>query len=99
MFEDALATADHPLEALRNISRPTHDMIHNSNNTQNSFLKTQWEAFGTQLSDAVSLINQNTQIKMNDINSANRQKNRHFDLANNALRKMADTVQSIARAL
>lgn len=99
MFEDALDNNPHPLESLRNISRPHHDTLHNSNNTENTFLKTQWEAFGTQLSDAVSLINQNTQIKMNDINSANRQKNRHFDLANNALRKMADTVQSIARAL
>lgn len=33
----------------------------------------------------MTLINQENQIKMNDINSMNKQKDRHFDLANGAL--------------
>jgi hypothetical protein len=100
MFEDALSGTKHPIEVFQELPpRPTHDTFNNSGAFENDFLKTAWQAFGTQLSDAVSTINQNTQIKMNDINSLNREKNRHFDLANNALRKMADTVQNIARAI
>lgn len=59
---------------------------------------TQWSTFSTRLSETVTLINQNSQIKMNDINSMDKQRNRHFELANNALSKMADIIASIARA-
>lgn len=113
MFEDYLATNGagssgtrvmHPIEKLRGITRPLQDMMeqkHTDNGRLdkiNEFRKTQWDSFNTQLSDTVTLINQENQIKMNDINSMNKQKDRHFDLANSALSKMFDTIQNIARA-
>ena len=71
----------------------------NDNGGLNQFLQSQWSTFGTQLSDAISSINQQTQIAMNDINSLTKQKDRHFDLANNALAKAAEVAQSIGRNL
>ena len=54
---------------------------------------------GTKLKpDAVTLLNQNSQLKQNDISSMDKQKSRNFDLANSALQKMADAIQNIARA-
>ncbi|MEM8575993.1 MAG: hypothetical protein AAGF48_15395 [Pseudomonadota bacterium] len=99
MFEANLGNRRHPIEILRGITtRPTFDVLNNAGAAQ-GFQKTRWESYGTQLSDSVSTINQGTQIKMNDINSLDRQKNRHFDLANNAVRKLADTLQNISRAI
>jgi hypothetical protein len=86
------------LEKLRGITRPLDDMYENNVNQLNEFLKPHWDAFATQLSDTVTLLNQESQIKMNDINSMDKQKNRHFDLANSALSKMNDMIQNIARA-
>ena len=62
------------------------------------FTYMQWNSFGTRLSETVTIINQNSQIKMNDINSMDKERNRHFELANNALAKMADILANIARA-
>lgn len=106
MFEDLrYNTQKHPIETLRGISRPYAEIFSNgfmsdgNYNKMAELRKTQWEPFGTQLSDTVTLINQENQIKMNDINSQNKQKDRHFDLANSALSKMFDTIQNIARAV
>lgn len=98
MFEDALNGARHPIEILRKVSRPLEDAFNNDNKKLNEYLKPHWDAFATQLSDTVTLINQESQIKMNDINSLDKQKNRHFDLANGALQKMNEMIQNIARA-
>lgn len=109
MFEDLLSRTNasssndifkHPMETLRSIDRPTQDFFDQSGTPAklNWYVKTTWDIFNTQLSDTVTLINQENQIKMNDINSMNKQKDRHFDLANGALSKMFDTIQSIARA-
>ncbi len=59
---------------------------------------TQWSTIGTRLSESVTIINQNSQIQMNDINSMDKERNRHFELANNALAKMADIIANIARS-
>jgi hypothetical protein len=106
MFEDYISAANvsarHPLEKLRGITRPLEDLYVNAsvatNHRLNEYLKPHWDAFNTQLSDTVTLINQESQIKMNDINSMDKQKNRHFDLANSALQKLNEMIQNIARA-
>ena len=63
-----------------------------------TYTHTQWSNYATRLSESVTIINQNSQIKMNDINSMDKERNRHFELANNALAKMADIISNIARA-
>lgn len=105
MFENNLGGQKHPMELLNNISRPSFDFFLSLNdNTKvdnfdtNQFTHTQWSTFGTRLSETVTLINQNSQIQMNDINSLDKERNRHFELANNALSKMADIISNIARA-
>jgi len=99
-----------PVEKLLKLTiRPTWDMYNNpatqptntdpSGEKVNGYTSTEWGEFGTMLSDAVTQINQNNQIQMNDINSTQKQQDRHFDLANNALSKAADIIQSIGRNL
>jgi hypothetical protein len=99
MFEDALYSyRRHPLEILRNIQRPIDDMFHNARKELNGYTKAHWDTYAAELADTVTLLNQESQIKMNDINSMDKQKNRHFDLANSALSKLNDMLQNIARA-
>lgn len=113
MFEDMLGKGQkHPLEKLRNISRPLSDIFDNPPLLVDPDGKThytgqaydlkrlthpQWSTIGTRLSETVTLINQNSQIKMNDINSLDKQRNRHFELSNNALAKMNEILQNIGR--
>lgn len=104
MFENNLGAGQkHPLERLKGIDRPVENIFDVQPGTHMNFnlvfLKHgQWNMFSTRLSEAVTLLNQNSQIKMNDINSLDKQRNRHFDLANSALAKMNEIIQSIARA-
>lgn len=54
--------------------------------------------FASQLADTVTTINQESQILTNEISNINRERNRNFDLANNALRRLNDTLTTIARS-
>lgn len=95
----------HPIEVLRKIDRPLEtfskevDGDYSWEKKAVLVPKTQsaWNIFSTQLSDAVTLINQNSQILTNEISSLNQERNRHFDLANNALRRLNDSLTQIAR--
>ncbi|PTW56667.1 hypothetical protein C8N35_111130 [Breoghania corrubedonensis] len=89
----------HPLEALRGITRPLESFSKTKDGKTVLVEKTQsaWNIYSTQLADAVTLINQNSQILTNEISSINQERNRHFDLANNALRRLNDSLTSIAR--
>jgi hypothetical protein len=49
------------------------------------------------LADTVTLLNQRNQILQNEIENATKQQNRHFELGNNALRKMNDMIMTIGR--
>ena len=82
-----------PIELLNGITRPLNNL-----SSGNSLSAQAWSSIGTSLSDAVTQINQASQLKMNDINADTKQKDRHFDLANTALQKAADTVSKIASA-
>gem|GEM_PF-4126259 len=106
IFEDYMGVdSKHPLEIAYNIQKPTLDMVYNIKDSNhdsgylNPYLKDSWNAFNSSLSDTVSQLNQQSQLKMNDINSATKQKDRHFDLANSALSKMSDMIQTIGRGL
>ncbi len=99
-FEDQLTLPDnirHPIETLRGINRPQFDLVKNSDGTLNEFSQNQLNIFASQLADAVTQINQESQILTNEISNLNRERNRHFDLANNALRRLNDSLQTIAR--
>ncbi|MDO1583176.1 hypothetical protein [Rhizobium oryzicola] len=114
MFSDKSNDAQkNPLEVLRGLSRPRLDLVRgnistgpqnggymwdNASNDLQSHTHPQWSNYGTQLSELVTLVNQESQLKMNDINSLDRERNRHFDLANSALQKMADLLQNISQA-
>ena len=106
IFEDYMGSnSQHPLEEAYGIKKPTYDIVYNKTDSNhnsgylNPNLKDSWNAFNSSLSDTVSQLNQQSQLKMNDINSATKQKDRHFDLANNALSKLSDMIQTIGRGL
>lgn len=88
----------HPLETLRGITRPQFEIVNNEGQLIR-YKSSAWSNMATQLSDAVTVINQETQIQMNAISTAEKEKNRYFEMANNALSKLNEVVQSIARAV
>ncbi|MEM6312183.1 MAG: hypothetical protein AAF754_19315 [Pseudomonadota bacterium] len=108
------STVSHPIESLRGINRPTLDVIVNGEGANldgrfengeftaefrlNRFSQNELNIFASQLADTVTQINQESQILTNEISSINRERNRNFDLANNALRRLNDTLLTIARA-
>jgi len=111
MFSQTLPRNTHPLEALFGIARPVATLVQNNDVTDGNgkkikgvvtggyigLQKSQWTSFNDQLSAAVTQLNQQSQILTNSIDSLTKQKDRHFDLGNNALSKMADMIQTIGR--
>jgi len=61
----------------------------------NTFTRTQWERFSTQLSDAVTQLN--PQLLTNDINQDNRVQNRYYDQATSTIRRGFDLNLQIGR--
>ncbi len=59
--------------------------------------KVDWDNIGTQLSNAITNINQSNQIRQNSISQYQSEATRHFDLVNNTLKRMFDLMQSIGR--
>ena len=91
----------HPLEKLYGVDRPSIDIIDWTDNTSDGSLalmtRSQWESFSTSLSESVTILNQQNQIKQNEIDTATKQQNRHFELGNNALNKMNNILMSIGQ--
>ncbi|MBB3950329.1 hypothetical protein [Aureimonas jatrophae] len=104
MFDSAGFGAEHPVETLQKINRPTQQLFSGATPTAGgeavlaSDTHQQWTTYGTRLSDAVTQLNQESQTRMNDINNMDKQRNRHYELANSALAKMNDALQGILRA-
>lgn len=102
MFDKNLGDLLSPIEKLYGISRPTQALFDDANKgTGNSicYTATAWNSFGTSLSSAVTQINQQTQIQMNNIDTLNKEKDQHFNLANNCLSKLTDILSAIGRNL
>ena len=105
MFSDDAFGANfrtkHPIEILNDgLTRPTQKFLDETDEGFGSlalFRKNVWDQFSTQLSDTVTLLNQRNQIKQNEIENATKRQNRHFELGNNALRKMNDMIMTIGR--
>lgn len=102
---------DHPIEAYYDIERPRETFFVTTGPSTAlggaivipftvspvSKRKTVWDQYSTQLADSVTLLNQRNQILQNEIENASKQQNRHFELGNNALRKMNDMLMTIGR--
>jgi hypothetical protein len=101
MFDKSTgAHAKNPIEKIFNIQRPTQALFDDGQGGTDksiAYTATAWNSFGTSLSSAVTQINQQTQILMNDIDTLNKEKDQHFDLANNCLSKLNDILAAIGR--
>lgn len=107
MFDDASSNNKHPVELLEKIERPTQNLLNNGLGNDSSdatnwdygaYTSSQWQTFATKVDNAVTQLNQESQLRMNEINNKDKERNRHYDLANNALSKMNEALQSILRA-
>lgn len=57
-----------------------------------------WDQEAQKISDRTTLVQQDAQIVQNKVSNLDKEKARHFELANNAVNKMFDMLQSILRA-
>ncbi len=57
-----------------------------------------WDQYGQKVSDRNTLVQQDAQIVQNKVSNLDKEKARHFELANNAVNKMFDVLQSVLRA-
>jgi hypothetical protein len=104
MFADepwaGTTTRAHPIEILYGAERPKFDLVDQSADGAGSLKlhsKNAFDQFQTQLSNTITILNQQNQLKQNEIESATKAQNRHFELGNNALRKMNDMLMMIGR--
>jgi hypothetical protein len=101
----AIPATAHPIETRFEIPRPRqlfYTYVPAAGSTPGRTIpveqrKTFWDQFSTQLADTVTLLNQRNQLLQNEIENATKQQNRHFELGNNALRKMNDMIMTIGR--
>lgn len=111
MFDSQRAGIRHPVEMAvtgqsEKVTRPADFEIFVKNTDDNygtnydftQHTRDAWQTYGTRLGEKVTQLNQDSQQKMNDINNMDKQRNRHYDLANSALSKMNDALQAILRA-
>lgn len=83
-----------PVEVTRTLARPVDSLqSFGSLLTQNS--KTFWDALARNIAEATKILNQDSQLRMDEISSLNRQKHRNYDLATNTLNNLADMLRSI----
>jgi hypothetical protein len=94
------STRNHPIEDLYGATRPTFDLVDQGEDGGGSLKllsKNAFDQFQTQISNSITILNQQNQIKQNDVENATKAQNRHFELGNNALRKMNDLLLMIGR--
>jgi hypothetical protein len=93
-FKNGVDSLPHPIEGLRGISRPRQDNVRDGHTVE--YTRSSWSIYSTQLSDAVNLLNQGSQVLTNDISSLNEERNRHVEMSSSVLRKMADMISTIS---
>lgn len=84
----------HPYETEKGIERPT-ESIASVAGTLTEYSKEVWDALGLNLSEATGTLSRDNQQVMDEINSINSEKNRHYDLASSTLNKMTGMLRSI----
>lgn len=88
----------HPLEEARSVERPLMDLVDNKDGYPlMTYTNSQWNTFGTQLSEVVTLLGQNTQLKMNDINTLQQQSTSQFEAVAKTLSRMSEIISAISR--
>ena len=91
----------HPIESLYGAERPKFDLVDSGDGGAGSLKlagKNTFDQYQTALSNTITILNQQNQIKQNEVENATKQQNRHFELGNNALRKMNDLLLMIGRS-
>jgi len=89
----------HPLETARSISRPLMDLVKDVKGDYRlqEYTNVQWNTYSTQLSEIVTLLGQNTQLKMNDINTLQQMATSQFETASKSLTRMSELLATIGR--
>jgi len=103
MFDSHLSRASsttdqpgHPLERGLELMRPTQAIITgDSPGKFQHYTKEVWSNFATQLANATKLMNQDSQIRMDEIEKLNQAKNRSYDLATKTITSLSDILRSI----
>lgn len=101
MFDTTLSSGVsntyHPIEASKTLTRPTENLMdsYTTFSTMRSYSKGTWDAMAVNISEATKIINQDTQLRMDEINKLNKAKNRHYELATSSLNKMAGILRAI----
>jgi hypothetical protein len=112
MFDRSLATDNgnsfHPVETLKNLDRPLEAIVQPPVTGVGNLVtpggalfredKNTWDKMAVNVAEMTKLIGQDTQIRMNEINQINKQKNRHYELASSALNRMSGILRSITEA-
>ncbi|MEM7693063.1 MAG: hypothetical protein AAF318_01320 [Pseudomonadota bacterium] len=94
LFNEAFGAprALHPVEILNGLqTRTVFPLI------GEELRRDEWENFKNQLSDTVTTLNQNSQIRQNEISQKNSQANRHFEIVSDTIRRLFDLLQTIGR--
>ena len=99
MFDSRLTAAvannsGNPVETERALDRPTEALL-GIGILLRPYAKTVWDALARNIAEATKILNQDSQLRMDEISRINREKNRNYDLATNTLNKMADVLRSI----
>lgn len=88
----------HPLESARSIERPLMDIVDDKPGYPLvAYTNAQWNTFATELSEVVTLLGQNTQLKMNDINTLRDMSTSQFEAAAKAITRLSELISTISR--
>lgn len=98
----------HPVEALKGLDRPLEDLTRAevpsvfpgaapfvAGGVMIAYDKNTWDKLAVNVSETTKLISQDTQIRMNEINQLNKEKNRHYELASSSLNRLSGILRSI----
>lgn len=98
MFDKTLAFAAgnsfHPLERKNNVTRPTENIVTITGQFY-THSKDIWDKLAVNVAEATKLLNQDSQMRMDEVSKLNSAKNRHYDLATGTLTKLSDILLSI----
>lgn len=89
-----------PVETLENVTRPLLDLLQGeypATGITIEYDRQQWTTMLQQVNDAVTLLNQNSQLQFNEITTRSQRRTVFFEAASDALVKLEDILVSMAR--
>ena len=87
----------HAYETEKDLDRPVEAMVDAAGSLL-SYEKETWDALGLNLSEATGTLSRDNQEVMDEVNTLNSEKNRHYDLASSTLNKMTSILRSIVNS-